>query len=239
MLAGIGLLLAVTGTAGATGTQSIPPTASTGPQTLTSSTTPAFVEFFLQSGSSWKGDLTGIGPTSASTPWRLEILGIDVTGVTGPADRQVYFNLQDADNGSAFQNLGLAIHLDSPGTGGGDLLQSLYSFGVGSSHGFNPGDLTRDEFDLRVDFYRSSNWSFDPYYRLKGGSWQPFYDGPWTCGGNLDFNSGKLVIAMDWGSTGTVSIRDMSLSAVPEPVTLAGLVLGVGSLVGYVRRRRG
>jgi len=25
---------------------------------------------------------------------------------------------------------------------------------------------------------------------------------------------------------------------IPEPVTLAGLVLGVGSLVGYVRRRR-
>jgi len=40
------------------------------------------------------------------------------------------------------------------------------------------------------------------------------------------------------GGYGSGFEATLSLKAVPEPVTLAGLVLGVGSLVGYVRRRK-
>ena len=40
------------------------------------------------------------------------------------------------------------------------------------------------------------------------------------------------------GATGHVFELSGDATVVPEPVTMAGLVLGIGSLAGYVRRRR-
>jgi hypothetical protein len=51
------------------------------------------------------------------------------------------------------------------------------------------------------------------------------------------FNSDDY--ANSYGGTKTgVGAWDVT-SPVPEPVTMAGLMLGIGGLVGYVRRRRG
>ncbi|MBP2680861.1 MAG: hypothetical protein H6Q78_724, partial [Candidatus Krumholzibacteriota bacterium] len=70
------------------------PPVTLGPKTLTGDgTPPTAFEYFLQSGSSWKGDIGGI---AAGPMYSLVVLDIDLTGVTGPAGRYVYFNLQDA-----------------------------------------------------------------------------------------------------------------------------------------------
>ena len=57
----------------------------------------------------------------------------------------------------------------------------------------------------------------------------------------LDLRAFNLYVWRSSGATGddaTVYFDDFEFGAVPEPVTMAGLMLGVGSLVGYVRRRR-
>ncbi len=172
-------------------------------------------EFFLQTGSTWKGDLTGIG---AGEQWSLVVLGIDATGVTGPADRYVYFNLQDADDGSHYKNLGVSVYLDATGASGGTLFQCYQQWTADgqSSHGLNPGELTAGHFDLRFDFTKAAfadGWSITPYYRLDGGVWTVFFDGSFVAGvGSIDFNSGKLVVGFDGGADGTVSFDNMYLA---------------------------
>jgi nitrous oxidase accessory protein NosD len=173
----------ITGPALAAGSR-VPP-ASTGPQTLSGFGGGAGAhEFILQPGSSWKGDLTGIG--------------------AGP-------NLQDADTGSHFKCLGINFYLDATGAGGGTLFQCYQQWtaeGI-SSHGLNPGDLTADDFDLRFDFTKAltaDGWNVTPYFRLSTGSWTLFTDGPFTATvGGIDFDAGKLVVGFDGGADGTLS----------------------------------
>ncbi len=79
-----------------------------------------------------------------------------------------------------------------------------------------------------------SGWQFGPAGDLIGVSWQ---------------NAGLYAIDPATGATTTLYSSVSGLSAghtfsgldavVPEPLTMAGLVLGVGSLAGYVRRRKG
>ena len=168
----LSLSAVASGPVSASGPASTPPV-TLGPKTLTGDgSPPTAYEFFLQAGSSWKGDIGGIvaGPT-----YSLVILDIDVTGVTGPAGRYVYFNLQDAESGSTFKNLGINVILQQAGAGGTALLQCYQQFtseGL-SSHGFNAGELTEDDLDLRFDFTKASSgvgWTVTPYYRLTGGS---------------------------------------------------------------------
>ncbi len=172
-------------------------------------------EFFLQEGSSWKGDLTGIG---AGPTWSMVILDIDATGVTGPADRIVYFNLQDADNGSHFKNLGISCRLDASGAAGGTLLQCYQQFtseGL-SSHGLNIGELTASDFDLRFDFTKAvtgDGWTVTPYFRLSGEAWTLFFDGAFTATvGGIDFDAGKIAVGFDSGADGSLSFGNLYVS---------------------------
>ncbi len=196
----------------------IPPV-SLGPKTLTGDgSPPTAYEFFLQAGSSWKGDIGGIaaGPT-----YSLIILDIDLTGVTGPAGRQVYFNLQDAESGSTFKHLGISVRLQDTGAGGRALLQCYQSFtseGL-SSHGFNAGELTENNLDLRFDFTKAASgdvWHVIPYYRLSGGSWTLFFDGAFNGTVAFNFLGAKLAVAFDGGADGTVGFSNYYLSG-PAP----------------------
>ncbi len=61
---------------------------------------------------------------------------------------------------------------------------------------------------------------------------------------DMDWTWGSEVIPLQYG-TFAVDVTDIgggeyqvSLTPVPEPLTMAGLMFGVGSLVGYVRRRK-
>ena len=207
----------------AAGPASTPPV-TLGPKTLTGDgSPPTAYEFFLQAGSTWKGDIGGIaaGPT-----YSLVILDIDLTGVTGPAGRYVYFNLQDAENGSTFKNLGINVILQQVGAGGTALLQCYQSFtseGI-SSHGFNAGELTEHNLDLRFDFSKASSgvgWTVTPYYRLSSGCWSQFFDGTFVSTTSFDFLGAKLVVAFDGGADGTVSFANYYLSVSPSSVCVA------------------
>ncbi|MGD9403374.1 MAG: right-handed parallel beta-helix repeat-containing protein, partial [bacterium] len=196
-----------------------PPPGTVGPQTLAGFGGSAGAhEFLLQPGSSWKGDLTGIG---AGPTWSLVVLGIDATGVTGPADRFIYFNLQDADNGSHFKNLGVNFYLDATGAAGGTLFQCYQQWTSegGSSHGLNPGVLTANDFDLRFDFTKASTgdgWFVTPYYRLSGGVWTVFFGGSFTATvGGIDFDAGKLAVGFDGGADGVLTFDNYYLEGPP------------------------
>jgi hypothetical protein len=185
-------------------------------------------EFFLQPGSSWKGDIGGIvaGPT-----YSLVVLDIDLTSVSGPANRVVYFNLQDAESGSTFKNLGISVRLQQSGAGGQALLQSYQSFTADglSSHGFNAGELTEADLDLRFDFTKASTgavWTVTPYYRLSGGLWTMFFDGQFTSTAPFDFFGAKLVVGFDSGADGTLSFSNYYLSGPPSAVYVSNVWAG-------------
>ncbi|RPH47809.1 MAG: hypothetical protein EHM91_05230, partial [Planctomycetota bacterium] len=194
----------------------MPPPATVGPQSLIGFGGGAGGhEFFRQPGSSWKGDLTGIG---AGETWSLVILGIDATWVTGPADRYIYFNLQDADNASHYKNVGINFYLDATGCAGGTCFQAYQQWtqeGM-SGHGLNPGELTAGDFDLRFDFTKASfeaGWTITPYFRLSSGSWTLFANGSFVAtAGSVDFDAGKLVVGFDGGADGTLSFDNFYLA---------------------------
>lgn len=88
------------------------------------------------------------------------------------------------------------------------------------------------------------------YWDCLGGDWgpnfevQPFYfpirDPRFGSSQEGDFHSGQdfdpaALGPSDWITTSDDPTRGFF---VPEPVTMAGLMLGIGSLLGYVRRRR-
>jgi nitrous oxidase accessory protein NosD len=218
VLVSLSVLLLWGGMAWAAGSK--PPPAAVGPQTLAGFGGAAGAhEFILQAGSSWKGDLTGIG---AGPTWSLVILDIDATGVTGPANRFIYFNLQDADSGSHFKNLGINFYLDATGCAGGACLQAYqqWTWEGMSSHGLNPGVLTTSDFDLRFDFTKAATgagWTITPYFRLAAGTWTLFFGGSFVATvGGIDFDAGKLIVAFDGGADGTLSFSNYYLAGPPS-----------------------
>jgi hypothetical protein len=192
---------------------------------------PTAYEFFRQPGSTYKGDIGGI---VAGQNYSLVILDIDLTGVTGPAGRQLYFNLQDAESGSSFKHLGISVRLQDTGAGGRALLQAYQQWtGEGiSSHGFNAGDLTESDLDLRFDFTKATSgagWSVTPYYRLSAGAWTVFYDGSYTGTVSFNFLGAKLVAAFDGGADGTVSFSNYYISGAPSKTYVDDAWAGYGN----------
>jgi hypothetical protein len=264
----ITLLVCLLSSAGIADTGHFPPV-ETGPLTLYSdgsSANPPIIEYNADAGGYWHqysmfnwgdswydgdwhvGWLTGMG---AGTPWRMEVTGIDVTGVTGPANRTIYFSLSDA--GSTWNSLLINIKLDSMGTDR-DLLQlqeSAPTWSNLSSHGFNEGQMTRGDLDLSFDFYKENDsdpWTVTPSFRLDGGAWTMFYDGSadstnsWYYG-DLDDDivagdAGTMVyVTFDHNADGVVSFDNIRIYAVPAPGAILLGGLGAG-LVGWLRRRK-
>ncbi|MBN1395347.1 MAG: PEP-CTERM sorting domain-containing protein [Pirellulales bacterium] len=226
-----------------------------GPQTLTHDGSTYFkvYEFF-----SWPNYLTGMG---AGTPWRMEISGIDVTGVTGPSGRTVYFQLvnisPDGQGWWYWHSLIVNARLDVWGDNlDKDLFQCQETYdrtGLWDnlrSAGFNAGDLTRDHFDLRMDFYKENDadpWTVSPSYRLEGGEWTPFDGGSaattnsWRFGapeGQIWPDDGGVVlnVTFDHNAAGTVSFDQIRI--VPEPGAIALLIGGLIGATFYTWRRR-
>ncbi len=233
----------------------VPPEA-IGPKTLTydgSSTSTRVYEYF-----SWPNYLTGM---YAGTPWRMEVSGIDVTGVTGPTGRSIYFQLvsitPDGSGWWYWHSLNMAIRLDVWGDNlDKDLFQCQETYDrtglwdVMRSAGFNAGGLTRDDFDLRMDFYKADEadpWTVTPSYRLHGGDWALFDGGAvtttnsWLYGappGEIWPGQGGTVLDVHFshGATGTLSFDNITIT--PEPATITMGLLGLSTLGGMVLRKR-
>jgi hypothetical protein len=263
----ISLLVCLLATVGLANTGRFPPV-ETGPLTLYSdgsSVSLPEIEYYTDPGGYWHqyrtfnwgdswydgewhvGWLTGMG---AGANWRMEMTGIDVTGVTGPANRTIYFALADA--GSTWNSILINIKLDSMGPGM-DLLQLQESAPVWSnlsSQGFNAGQMTREDLDLRMDFSKVNDadpWTVTPSYRLAGGEWTTFYDGSATTTnswffGDLDDDifggdaGTMLYITFDHNADGVVSFDNVRIY-VPAPGAILLGGIGVG-IVGWLRRRR-
>ncbi|MCH9008741.1 hypothetical protein IIA29_12195, partial [candidate division KSB1 bacterium] len=180
-------------------TKKIPPVA-IGAQTLSGvGVTPTFHEFLTQPAPfEWKGNIGGIGVGDA---YWIYAMGIDATGITGPAGRQIRFNLQDSETGSSFKHLGISVSLENLLAGGGDLLECYQSNNDGlSTHVLEPGQLTLSNFDLRFLFTKQASqegWTITPYYRLSGGEWIVFFDSTFVSSNAFDFLGAKLVVVFD------------------------------------------
>jgi parallel beta-helix repeat protein len=192
----------------------IPPVA-TGPGSFTDPT-PGIADdytagkFWLQSGSTWKGDLV----VGSGVLWSVQMRGIDVSGLTGPGASGTFVRvgLQESVN---WNWVFVQAHLDFYGAGG-HLLQSFEGWNVKSSHGFNAGDVP-GEFDLRFDIYQAvtgGTWHVTPYFRLEGDAdWTTFWDGPWTATAGWDITEGLVYV--DIGSTtGAVTYDSISVQPI-------------------------
>lgn len=213
----------------------------------------------------WPNYLTGI---NAGTEWRMEVTGIDMSQVTGGTGRTVYFQLAnvgligggtlDTNPNHQWNSLTISLRLDVWGDNlDKDLFQAqetCYRTDTGAgfwnnmrSAGFDAGDLTRDNFDLRMDFHKdqeSDPWTVTPSYHLDGGSWTVFDGGTFTTTNSWRFGApdgeiwpgqgGSMIsVAFDHGGVGTVSLDNITI--VPEPATMSLLALGGLALI---RRRR-
>jgi parallel beta-helix repeat protein len=210
------VILALTGSASmalADGTTT--PPVETGPGSFTDPT-PGVADdytagkFWLQSGSTWRGDLV----LGSRVLWSIQMTGIDVSGLTGPGASGTFvrLGLQESVN---WNGVFVQAHLDFYGAGG-HLLQSFEGWNVKSSHGFNAGDVP-GEFDLRFDIYQAvagGTWHVTPYFRLEGDAdWTPFWDGPWMTIAGWDITEGLVYV--DIGSTtGTVMYDNISVQPI-------------------------
>jgi hypothetical protein len=111
---------------------------------------------------------------------------------------------------------------------------------------FNTG-ATPGMFDFTLDIFSNGNMSLTLHgssdvtqtYTYGHRNWWDGWSG-WP-GGELA--NGSYLIAQLWIDTGnkldSVSADySITAAAVPEPVTMAGLMMGIGGLVTYVRRRQ-
>jgi hypothetical protein len=233
-----------------TGSLVVPPE-STGSQTLTHDGSTYFKvhEFF-----SWPNYLTGM---YAGARWRMDVLGVDVSGLTGPTGRTVCFQFTNISPDGAgwwyWHSLVMNVRLDVWGDNlDKDLFQCQetcsdpFLWDNLRSAGFDAGDLTRDHFDLRMDFEKTSGgdpWTVSPSYRLDGGDWTPFDGGSALTTNSRDFGAppgqiwpddGGVVlnVTFDHNGYGTVSVDDVRIYEVPIPEP-AGL-----GLLGIERRRK-
>jgi len=126
----------------------------------------------------------------------------------------------------------------SPTGGGGStvliLLSPMSSTGSGGAYEYTfdldthadvrtrtpPGDWSAYNSETSGTFANAIGWINTNGY---GSNYAAFW-GP------------QIGMSGTYGTTFTVSQID--LNVVPEPVTMAGLALGIGSIAGYVRRRR-
>ena len=164
------VLLALTSSVWAAGTM-LPPV-STGPQILTRN-----ASYFIQNNSDWRGNITGVG---AGSLWRMEVLGVDMRGVTGrDLNRTIDFVLQNADVDGPNHNLRISATLFASGTTdsltvAGGLAPAFLNYSF--SQVLVDGDLTLATFDVRYDFYKATTtdpWIITPAFRLN----LPGFDG--------------------------------------------------------------
>jgi len=169
---------------------------------------------------------------------------------------EVVFNI-DADGDGILEGTGLdwmtpatshqpsALGYVDPGNRGDNFLSGdFWPFATAVDSAY----VTRDALGSGSDPYYHY-WSPDDTRSKDGGFFWADFATVLSQLPKADIDVTDKVYSIDFicGTSGAWQNADVYLSAVelngvnyavPEPVTLAGLVLGVGSLVGYVRRRR-
>jgi hypothetical protein len=147
---------------------------------------------------------------SGGAVWVLTWWDLDLSSFTG-ALNLVY---GDDGSGSGWENFPIQIHAHFYGPGG-HLLQAYDKWWGGpmSSHGLNPGDGT-NPFDVRVYLNQNpdNTWHVQPYLRLDGGSWTPFFDGPFDSSEPFDLTASMLMLQFDPSGSGTVYYEPPSAS---------------------------
>ena len=109
--------------------------------------------------------------------------------------------------------------------GAGGYIEGLSTLGCGTT----TYDGVHGILDVQIDFASLGLSPGDTY----------FCKPEFIMAGPADSDYTNLVTRVTSGYVGhTLDIQTVVSTAVPEPLTIAGLVLGVGSLVGYVRKRR-
>jgi len=207
-VAALGLLLAVTGTAGAT--------------TLATNTA---------------NNVTLDAAISDSTPFDALQPNTDYTVDITCSHDITYFGYESDGTGGGFS-------LDPNGD---VVFTSLPTYGT-SNFGYGPWEYSIPTPTLSGNGKELSGISvevWDPYCGEVFSAGDPIMSLALRTGG---LGSSTLGIgedtAVDWTPPGSYPIpcfdskTPIDLKVVPEPVTMAGLVLGIGGLVGYIRRRR-
>ena len=219
LLAGIGLLLAVTGTAGAVTITvpglACPHFAGQDVADLTGSGVPYFYGDAQSACLPPYVDITGFvgGPIdiSATGGWSHSINSLP-ENYAGP----------DGSPGSITTYGVYAVFGIRPLLGGNlDLLVGVFLTDDPPDPGYNPGSLTVGTSDMTTPALQ-----------------QVFAIGSSLGGITIPTDATRLFFGLNDGYTWRDNAGSLDVTVVPEPVTMAGLMLGVGCLARYVRRRR-
>ena len=105
-----------------------------------------------------------------------------------------------------------------------------------------PGTNTATQLDLKALAEQAAGSPIDwsPFIGLQGSENMDFGWVEAVTGQAFDPSAAgtyDLAIAVEQGGTELVR-SEMQVQVVPEPITMAGLAMGLGGLVGYIRRRR-
>jgi len=208
---------------------------------------------------------TGLSLDASVTTHWFEVIGIDTANLTPDVGGGFRLRLVQEGHspvgadGSTTVNIGVQVRTypDSqkawPGHGNplvqtvewitdpwGDWMNPTHS------HGFNPGDVTA-KYDLAWQMVQvvggadDGKWDILAYFRLTSGTgdWTPVYDDTQRTRYAYQFGDDMyLRVEAGDGFTGGYATYDgINTNAVPEPVTMAGMLMAVGGLAGYIRRR--
>ena len=177
-----------------------------------------------------KGNFTeNLGSAGRISFNQYEGVGFDAAGNPIPG-AQLLLHLESTDDKAPLDATPL-LDIDGDGDPDGDFTATFTPEGPPAPPGSGTGESSL-------------------FWDAVGGSWAPFYevipfyfpnlDPRFGSSMHGDFHSGQDFDPATLGPSDWITTSDDPTRGhfVPEPVTMAGLMLGVGSLLGYVRRRR-
>jgi len=158
--------------------------------------------------------------------------GTDVTADLFPSPGYVILD-QDTGFTAHFElEYGLGGNLDADLTDGGASAGLTVVFGVGTDA---VADVTVTAETWNGTIYNSS--ALQKVQDVNGGGYMTFPYASFV--GSGDFTDvDRLSILLQGAMSGDYQIDLETTGLIPEPVTMAGLMLGIGALGGYIRRRK-
>jgi len=141
------------------------------------------------------------------------------------------------------QDTGFTAHFELEYGLGGDMNADLTAGGVsGMTVVFGVGTDAVADVTVTAETYNSGTSSYDSSALQKvqdvdGGGYITFPYADFT-GSAVFTDVDRLSILLQGETSGDYQIDLGTTGLIPEPVTMAGLMLGIGALGGYIRRRR-
>ncbi len=178
------------------------------------------------------------------TYWDRNTTGWGELGFAGDSDDEVFWSFVGNPESNlkvveSFQDTGEVLAMPNVSGGGPTTLSVLVQ---------GPSDISDPGFKVEGQFVPGMSLAPAAKTDTGFGHGNGLLTGDYLLSGEFVFGSGPtdtydsdpgtFTFQQGAGSDGQGDLTQLSGALIPEPVTMAGMFLGLGSLVGYVRKRR-